>query len=514
MRTLERFKLSQRPAIAVGVGLLSLGLSLWQLTVPGSLSFADSGDFFAASFHLVTGALPYRDFTFVQPPGIVLLMSPVALLSRIIGTHDGFILARVLSALVTALNCGLLAWLVRHRGRTAMLIAGAGLALLPVASFASSEVRLEPYLVFFILLGSLAVFSREGRGGASTRQLAVGGLLFGVAAAVKLWAFFPFVALVISLVPRYRRRAFVFIGAAAAGFIALCLPFFLSAPKNFVSQVFVEQLARKANTSSNLGVIWRLKAMSGFLYTSLAPTDKEIVVAYVALLLLVVVAYARRVEHETVDIFILLAALLSVAGLLVAPNSYIYYGYFTAPFLLGVLSISVARIGGSIRALIGANRAPQGLLRFGPKVCALGGAVLIVALVNFGTSFYSSYASEYGYAGYPFSAITNLIPAGSCVVYTEVVYGVFSNRLESSDPSCPDIVDPNGMWMAWGYGLIAPATTFVAEWKSYFESAQYVVMIKPYESVIAWSPSLVAWFRSNYFLLFGQSYVLIYAKDS
>jgi hypothetical protein len=511
---LERFKLSGRLAITVGVGLLSLGLSLWQLTVPGFFSFSDSGVYFAAAFHLVSGALPYRDFTFVQPPGILLLMSPVVLLSRMIGTHDGFLVARVVGALVTALNAGLLAWLVRHRGRTTMLIAGAGLALLPVASFVSSGVKLEPYLICFILLGSLAVFPDEGRGTASTRRLAVGGLLFGVAALIKLWAFFPFVALVICLVPRYRRRVLAFIGAAAGGFIVLCLPFFLSAPKSFVSQVFTEQLTRKATAINDGGVMWRLKDMTGFFDTSLAPTDKEVAVAFVALLVLVVVAYARRMEHETIDIFILLAALISVAGLLVGPDSFVYYGYFTAPFLLGVLGLSMARLGGPIRALVGADRAPQGLRRSFSGVCALVGMALVVALVIEGTSFYSSFTYDYGYYGYPFSAITNLIPAGSCVVSDQVSYLVFSNRLQSSNSNCPEVVDPSGMWMAWGYQLIPPAPTFVAEWKSYFESAQFVVLGPPDASNIPWSSSLTAWFKSNFYLVFGHPSVYIYAKDS
>ncbi len=512
-RTPERFRLSQRHAIAIGVGLLSLGLSLWQLTVPGLLNFPDSGVYFAAAFRLAKGALPYRDFTFVQPPGILLLMSPVALISRVIGTHDGFVVARVVGAFVTALNASLLAWLIRHRGRTAMLIAGAGLALMPVAAFVSSGVRLEPYLICFILLGSLAVFPRNEDGDASTRRLAVGGLLFGVAALVKLWAVFPFVALVICLVPRYRSRVFVFIGATAAGFIALCLPFFLWAPKNFVSQVFVEQIVRKANTNSNEGFLYRLKAMSGFLYTSFAPTSREVVAVFVVLLVLVAGAYARRVEHETVDVYLLLAALISVGGLLIASNFYVYYGYFTAPFIVGVLGVSVARLGAPIRTFVRANRAPLGLRRNAPRLCALGGAALVVALIIEGTSFYSSFTPAYGET-YPYSAITNLIPAGSCVVYSQVSYGVFANRLDSTDPYCPEVVDPNGMWLAWGYGLIAAAPNFTAEWQSYFESAQYVVMTQPYATVIPWSTSFETWFQSNYYLLFGQSYVYIYAKNS
>src|ERR1700691_2198007 len=108
LSSLRRLKLSQSNAIVISVALLSLGLSLWQLSVPGFLGLYDSGVYFTASFHLVTGTLPYRDFTFVQPPGILLLISPVTLLSRVIGSHDGYTVARVVSALVTALNAGLL----------------------------------------------------------------------------------------------------------------------------------------------------------------------------------------------------------------------------------------------------------------------------------------------------------------------------------------------------------------------------------------------------------------------
>ena len=220
---------SQSLVIAISVGLLAFGTYLWQLTVPIYLQLYDSGVYTAAAIHMVSGDLPYRDFVFVQPPGIVLIMSPIALFSRVFGSHDGFIIARVMSAFVTAFNASLLAWLVRHHGRIAMLIAGCGLALTPVAVFFSSGVRLEPYCICFVLLGSLSILHSDGeRGRLSTRRLAVGGLLFGVAALVEFWAFFPFIALVICLVPRYRNRVLVFIGAAGATFVALALPFFLA----------------------------------------------------------------------------------------------------------------------------------------------------------------------------------------------------------------------------------------------------------------------------------------------
>jgi hypothetical protein len=511
----ERRKLSETQVIAIGVGLLSLGLTLWQLTVPGYIDFYDSGVYFAASFHLISGVIPYRDFTFVQPPGILLLLSPVALLGRILGTHDGFLAGRVLSGVVTAMNASLLALLIRHRGRTAMLIAGVGLALLPVASFVSSGLRLEPYLIFFVLLGSLVIFPLRGAESANIKRLVVGGLLFGVAAAVKLWAFFPFIALVICLVPRYRRQVFAFIGAAATAFLVLCLPFLIASPRTFISEVFVQQLGRKANATNDGGILFRLKAMTGFINTSLAPTSREVVIAFIAFLAIVVLAYSIRQDHETVDFYVLLAALISVAGLLVGPDSYNYYGYFTAPFLLGAFGISIARVVGPIRKYIGADRAPTRVRRFGSGVYLIGAIALTVALVFEGTQFYSSYAYAWGYSNYPYSAITNLIPADSCVVYNQVSYGMFTDRLQTSDPGCPDVVDPTGMWMACGYQLLSsPPPRCVAKWKSFFEAAQYVVLSLPDTPGVAWDPSLMAWFKSNYVLIYGEPYIYIYAKKS
>jgi 4-amino-4-deoxy-L-arabinose transferase-like glycosyltransferase len=178
--------------IAVAVGLLAFGVYLWQLSDPELISFYDTGVYTAATIHFVSGALPYRDFTFVNPPGIVLLLSPIGLVARIFGSHDGLIVGRVFTSLVTALNASLLAWLVRHRGRVAMIIAGVGLALLPVTFFVSSDVKLDPYSIFFVLLGSIAVFSQHNdEGSGSSRILIVGGILFGVSGGYQALGLLP-----------------------------------------------------------------------------------------------------------------------------------------------------------------------------------------------------------------------------------------------------------------------------------------------------------------------------------
>ena len=206
---------SQLYVIVLGTGLLSLGMSIWQITRPELVGVYDSGVYLAASIRLISGALPYKDFVFVQPPGILICLSPAALFSRVFGSHDGMILARVMTAFVSAANVSLLCLLVRHRGRTAMIIAGLGLAFMPIAVDISSALFLEQYVVFFVLLGALVIFSPLAtRPRMTTLCLVLGGTLFGFAGLVKVWAFFPFLAM--SHLPRgnapqarglvYRRR--------------------------------------------------------------------------------------------------------------------------------------------------------------------------------------------------------------------------------------------------------------------------------------------------------------------
>jgi len=86
--------------------------------------------------------------------------------------------------------------------------------------------------------------------------------------------------------------------------------------------------------------------------------------------------------------------------------------------------------------------------------------------------------------------------------------------LQTSDPTCPDVVDPTGIWMSCGYQLVAPPPRCVAAWKSDFEAAQYVVLSLPDTPGVAWDPSLMAWFRTNYFQVFGQPYIYIYERKS
>ena len=83
--------------VGAAVGLL---LRLFQLSRPGYLlgvTEYDDGALFGNAVRLVNGAVPYRDFAVVQPPGSIVLMAPVALVAKVTGTAWGLGIARLLS---------------------------------------------------------------------------------------------------------------------------------------------------------------------------------------------------------------------------------------------------------------------------------------------------------------------------------------------------------------------------------------------------------------------------------
>src|SRR5690242_6739338 len=76
----------------------------------------DDGVYLGSAIRLLHGHLPYRDFLFLHPPGITLLMSPVASLAGVFGTPAALAVARIVTVLVSAGNASLAALAMRHRG--------------------------------------------------------------------------------------------------------------------------------------------------------------------------------------------------------------------------------------------------------------------------------------------------------------------------------------------------------------------------------------------------------------
>ena len=499
--------------IVVGTGLLSLGVSFWQITRPELVGVYDSGVYLAGSIRLVSGSLPYRDFVFVQPPGILILLSPAAVISRIFGTHDGLIVARLMTSVISALNVSLVCVLVRHRGRAAMLIAGLGLAFMPIVSDISSALFLEQYVVFFVLLGAVVIFSPlASRARTLNGSLALGGALFGFAGLVKIWAIFPFVAMIVCLALTHRKRVVVFVGAAVATFSAFALPFVLSAPGNFLHQVLVAQLTRKPFSGDAAGVVARLAGMTGLALTQFAPGTFGVVVIFGVLLCIVALGYSRRVARNDTDLFILVAAVFVTWGILAGPVFYPHYAAFVVPFLVVLAAVSIGRVRESLGPLTRGFTVSRSLRRFvswGATVAFVG---VVVGIVMWSGIFYSSVGEMSGYA--VLSKIPQLIPPGACVVYDNVGYGILENRFFSDDAACPKVIDPIGTRLLGGNETTTPGPGLVRQWKGYFEAAQYVVTNSPEFSAIPTDKSLQSWFQRNYHVLYNSSYLQIFEHNA
>lgn len=511
---LGRIRSHQRMLLALCLALVCLGIYAWEIKVSNILSFYDSGTYLASSINLVNGVMPYRDFTFVQPPGIALILSPIAFLGKFIGSHDAFFVARVLSALVCAANVALLAWLLRARGRIAMIIGGLGLGLLPIGTYETAGIKLEPYCLIFLLLGAIVVLSEhDSQQPISRRRLIIGGLLFGVAALVKIFAFLPFIGMVIALYPGNRRRVVDFVWAAGVGFAVPALPFFIASPGGFTSQVLIQQLFRKSSAGETLSVIQRFIAMVGLSGTWISLHGAVVFLVLAAAAAFVAVAYLQPPRLSPLDSFFLWASVFTSIGLLMAAQFINYYGYFSEPFLLGMFAIALNRMSRPTRALVDRLPLRPHARKLIATILAAALLILVAAFPLYTTTYYSNQTRTFGFHLPAVEPIAKFVPKGACVIYDDIAFGIAANRWPSSMKGCPHLIDPFGMWLAWGYHLKPAPPVFVAQWKTYFEHAQYVVLEGPKTGVIPWSHGLHKWFISHFHLLHGKYPAFIYQRD-
>ena len=218
--------------------LLALAIRLYTLTRPGYLTGVteyDDGVYLGGAIRLLQGSLPYHDFAFVQPPGILLLMAPVAVLGKISATTHAMAAARLLTVLASTACVPLAGSLVRYRGVLVTLVTCGLLAIYPDDIATAHTLILEPWLNLFCLLGVCIAF-RRGRL-ASSQRLLWAGVAIGFAGAVKYWAALPAVLLLAVCLLTGNgwagrvRRAGTYTLGVIAGFVVPVLPFFAFAPR-------------------------------------------------------------------------------------------------------------------------------------------------------------------------------------------------------------------------------------------------------------------------------------------
>src|ERR1700730_9043870 len=100
--------------------VLALALRLFLVTRAGFLTSGtveyDDGVYLGAALRLLHGALPYKDYAFLQPPGIIVVALPGAALGSLTSQATGLAAVRILSVLASTACVPLAGRLVRHAG--------------------------------------------------------------------------------------------------------------------------------------------------------------------------------------------------------------------------------------------------------------------------------------------------------------------------------------------------------------------------------------------------------------
>ena len=223
----------------------------------GAASSYDDGVYFSASALWLRGVLPYRDFVFVHPPGILWFLG---LLSWLPDPAHAFAAARVLACAVGGINTFLVGCIVvRAAGPFGGLVAAALYAIYPDAMTAERSAYLEPFLNL-ACLSSMYLWLRSDR-----RSPMLAGFLAGVACAVKLWGGIWVVAALAADRKRYPR----FIAAALFAGLLLVLPLAMPAMNEFISQTLRFQLSRPPDGTLDFTTRIREICTSGHIATSL-----------------------------------------------------------------------------------------------------------------------------------------------------------------------------------------------------------------------------------------------------
>ncbi len=218
----------------------------------------DEGVYFSAAALLWKGVLPYRDFVFVHPPGLLYWLSTSAAWVEGLGPAAAFALSRWLAAALGALNTFLVGRLVaRETERWAGVLAAALYAGYPEAVGVERGPFLEPVLNAAVLL-----MAWRWLGAPSVRRDLVAGALAAFACAVKVWGgIWVLAALVATERPPGRARLRFLVAASAVG-LALLLPLASRSLGAFVEQTLWFHAVRPPDGSDWSGWAERLQRLA------------------------------------------------------------------------------------------------------------------------------------------------------------------------------------------------------------------------------------------------------------
>lgn len=452
----------------------------------------DDGVYFAAASLLPSGALPYADYVFLHPPGVVLAFAPVALLGDALGLgpREQLALARVVVAAIGVVNVLLVAWVAREwKGWPAAVIAASIVATTPIVLQTESTLFLEP-LLNLACLAAIALWVRgEHRPTRHRREIVAIAVLLAAAVLVKLWAAVLIAGIAAVLVKRRAwRDAAVMVVAGGVTVLVVTLPFLLRDPVALVSNVVGGQLGRPPEGLADRGErLTQLFDIGPIGLGGLHTIALGVVIIGGALILGWAVLRGGSVGR-----FFAVVVSLTAAIFLVSPVFYRHYPAFIVP---GVAVL----VAGAVVSLAGAAQRRGSWVR--AAVIATVAVVVAVGTVR-GVRTQLGLANDSGAIG---PAIAAAVPAGECVVADDPTWLLIASRLP------PVSGDPGATVDLYGARLIAAGASGEGPFASTAdalrsEAAQAVLASHlatcPYAVVmpadVRWTPATEAAFRATH----------------
>lgn len=433
---------SHRAVIAV-VMVVALFYRLAPLLGSGTLGGFrgyDDSVHYSAAVHLLAGDLPYRDFVFVHPPGVILLMVPFAWLGSVASDHVGIAAGRLLFVLIGSANAAIIALLLRRFGLIGMVIGGGLYAVWSAGTIAERSAMLSPLLNFLVLLSLLLLCHRGTR---PTPAAAAGAaLLLGLALTIKLWAAIPIVVIgVLVLTVLGLRAAIRWALVGLLPVVLVCGPFLIASPAGMTANIVRAQLERSDGTSPSL-----LTRMAFFAGNTVPVPLAIICIAAMGLAVLATltssVATKLRGGALPSEFWWGVLAVAIVGTLLTSRTFFDHYVNFAAP----MISLCVGSAAGQLARVVEPTS-----IRLRTPVALFLPAIFMIPLAADGLALRPA----------PLPADTRELSAAvanyDCVWAPFPYLSIMSNSLSRSAQSgCPLPVDQSGVWMMTAAGLPVP----------------------------------------------------------
>lgn len=469
------------PLIAVLV-LVAAGLDALVLSRPGYLFglTPDIGVWLGGTVRLLHGVIPYRNFLFDQPPGIMVILSPFAALSNLFGTRDGLAVLRLCTPVLAGINVLLVGRLVRHRGPLPTLVACGLMAVYPAELYALNAGLLEPITAACCLAGATLIFDRDSFAG--PRRIALGGVLLGFAGAVKAPAIVPVLVIAVICASQLRQRLLPFVGGIITGFGVPSLPFLLLSAGAFIHDVVATQLARIPG-SSRAPLALRLKEMT----FGVGRDGAYVAAAVIAAVLVAGLAVSPR-RPTPLAAFALASAVAVGAVQFITTQYYPQYPAFLIPFVAIAVALAVSRL------------TTRRLARLATVLVAATLAFLLVAQIG-----YIEAESTRDVA----STVDSLVPSGACALSNNPQLLVTSDRFISSVTGCTVMVDPFGTMLAF----VDNPSGGVATFRAALEHVDYLVLTSNAGGWLAGHYSSLQAYVGQNFHLVRDAYPWVYARD-